>query len=44
VSDGVLFGTVSAQHNDYERAPASSVYFDNIENVIEIELRRKPSK
>jgi hypothetical protein len=44
VSDGVLFGTLSAQHRDYERAPASSVYFDGAENVIEIELQRKPSK
>jgi len=44
VSDGVLFGTVSAQHRDYERAPASSVYFDGAQNVIEIELQRKPSE
>jgi len=41
VSEGVLFGTVSAQHRDYERAPAVSVYFDGIENALEIALRRK---
>jgi len=44
VSDGVLFGTVSATHRDYERAPAASVYFDAADNLIEIELRRKASK
>jgi hypothetical protein len=44
VSDGVLFGTVSVEHRDYEQAPAASVYFDGADNVIEIELRRKASK
>lgn len=44
VSDGVLFGTVSATHPDFERAPAASVYFDGADNVIEIELQRKASK
>jgi 5-hydroxyisourate hydrolase-like protein (transthyretin family) len=44
VSDGVLFGTVSVEHRDYEQAPAASVYFDGADNVIEIALRRKASK
>jgi 5-hydroxyisourate hydrolase-like protein (transthyretin family) len=44
VSEGVLFGTVSVEHRDYERAPAASVYFDGADNVIEIELSRKASK
>jgi hypothetical protein len=44
VSAGVLFGTVSVEHRDYEQAPAASVYFDGADNVIEIELRRKASK
>jgi hypothetical protein len=44
VTDGVMFGHVSASHRDYEAAAAVSVYFDGIENVLEIELRHKPSK
>jgi hypothetical protein len=44
VSEGVLFGHVSARHRDYEQAAASSVYFDGTERVLSIELRRKPSK
>lgn len=44
VSDGVLFGSVSARHRDYEPAAAISVYFDGADNVIEIELRRRPSE
>lgn len=44
VSDGVSFGTVSAQHRDYGRAPAVSVYFDGAANVVEIDLLRKASK
>jgi hypothetical protein len=44
VSDGVLFGHVSASHRDYERAAAASVYLDGADNVIEIELRHKPTK
>ena len=41
VSDGVLFGTVSAEHPDYKRASAVSVYFDGTANALEIELQRK---
>ena len=44
VSEGVLFGTVSVEHRDYERAPAATVYFDGLDNVIEIELRRRATK
>ena len=44
VSEGVMFGHVSATHRDYEKAAAVSVYFDGAENVLEIELRHKQSK
>jgi hypothetical protein len=44
VGEGVLFGHVSARHRDYESAAAVSVYFDGTENVLDIELQRKPSK
>lgn len=44
VSEGVLFGHVSATHRDYEKAAAMSVYFDGEQNVLDIELRHKPSK
>jgi len=41
VSDGVLFGTVSAEHPDYKRTAAVSVYFDGTANALEIALQRK---
>jgi hypothetical protein len=44
VTAGVMFGHVSATHRDYETAAAVSVYFDGAENVLDIELRHKPSK
>lgn len=44
VSADVRFGHVSARHRDFESAAAVSVFFDGAENVLEIELQRKPTK
>jgi hypothetical protein len=43
VSAGVMFGTISAAHVDYQTPAAESVYFDTLPHVLTLELQPKPA-
>jgi hypothetical protein len=43
VTDGVLFGTISASHADYQTPAAESVYFDDLPHVLTLELQPLPA-
>jgi hypothetical protein len=39
VTDGVMFGTISAAHAGYQTPAADSVYFDDLPHVLTLELQ-----
>ena len=41
VTEGVMFGTISASHADYQTPAADSVYFDDLPHVLTLELTPK---
>ena len=43
VREGVEFGVISAQHEDYEPSSAQTIYFDGSTHVITLRLRVKRS-
>jgi hypothetical protein len=42
VREGVAFGVVSAERDDYQPTTARTVYFDGTEHVLTLRMRAKP--